>query len=208
MILSESEKNRIKGMYGLVTESESAPPPNESVLIAKKNPFKYDEYKDARRFYNSELKDGDLFFKINDTKDFINFVYEYNKKMATDFVKDLIGKKIRLEWRDGTDRIYEFIDLKCVDGDYDDYQTSFDIKMKDDKGEIVTSEMSMGRYGINMLGTKTSKLDDFMKPIGNKLIKTNAVRHSVDAFLPSSKLHLAPDEYFEIREIKREQTDF
>ena len=41
--------------------------PEESVLVTNKNPFKYEEFKDARRVYSPELKDGDRFYKFDDS---------------------------------------------------------------------------------------------------------------------------------------------
>jgi len=213
MILSESEKNRIKGLYGLVTEADTAPPPDESVLIAKKNPFKYDEYKEARQLYSNKLKDGDLFFKINDIDEFVNYSFTHNKKIANEFVKELVGKTIRLNYKNGEDKIFEIIDIECTNGDFDGLSLYFNLKMKNEQGDIISDGLSF-RYSFGFIAqfenqkTTSDKIANFLESLVDKMIKTTGIRRHTNAFLPNSNLDLVPDEYFEIREIKREKTDF
>jgi len=206
MILSESEKNRIKGLYGLVNESDAtAPPPNESVLVAKKNPFKDNNVmdmisKDGRFIrYDKDLVDGDTFLVYDNDN-----LQQYFQKISDDFFnRNFLGKTIRYNVGDT------------------DYTKKIEVKNK--RNVYVNSILPSTLYGISELGFRYPSIYyDFRKDdiIGypsdglgskkyevsdetkNKLLQI--FRGNKDKFLMSN----VPDEYWELREVKREKTDF
>ena len=210
MILSESEKNRIRGLYGLVTEADaSTPPPDESVLVTKKNPFKYDEYKDFRQPYSKKLKEGKKFFTIADGQ------YDNIKKDLDEYLKKSInGKTFRASfYNKSSDKLYKFgdnFDLKGVDVSWNSF-TERELNNSDiintiffshnkqiyPKTETYLTTKTSGYPAYINLGYETHKFDKWMYPISNFL------NQKTSEFIVNS-----PDEYWELREIKREKTDF
>lgn len=228
MILSESEKNRIKGMYGLVTESESAPPPSESVLLMKKNPFNapkeiYDRLtslvsyidgtrpknreKDKFNPYSKYLQDGDVFVVINGNC--------LQKKLLETIKKGLsgiVGKRFR-----GSDDNFYII------GDKDRLDSKeispirvhmFNPMLKSvyflpprviiplqDSESVLYYTPQDGFDGLINNGRHTPNLVD--RETEQKLV--NHLDQHIKPLLHRNNL---PDDCFEIREIKREQTDF
>jgi len=188
MILSESEKNRIKGLYGLVTESEaSAPPPDESVLVAKKNPFKDVKFKDFIRGYSPKLKDGELFTIFQPNKD----------KILSDINSKIYDKTIRLLSDIKTDKIVKIPKFTMISFDdlYDyNYQFNQNSISSLSSGQIhgdkiyVNSRYTPNRYFYN---NDYYDLPENLLKLFNDYI-----------------WHKLPDEYFEIRKIQREKTDF
>jgi hypothetical protein len=192
MILSESEKNRIRGLYGLVTEAETAPPPDESVLVAKKNPFKNGEYNIAARKYSPNMRDGELFtiLKPNDKK----ILDEINSRIS--------GKKVRLKTHD-KDTIftlpkYEKITFNSLYDKYEDWM-----------GGINSIKLISGK--IQTYSTIESNIylgDSYLR---NKITdgwNTYEIPHELEKIFDEYEFKNLPDEYFEIRKIQRENTDF
>jgi hypothetical protein len=227
MILSESEKNRIKGLYGLVTEGDSAPPPDESILVANKNPYKYSEYESARRLYNKNLVDGDMFYIIKRLDGeygyFGNLSGLYNK-ISLDVCKDILGKNVRLFEEDkilsiGNDVIIGSDDRIRVLG--------FELKntdkwlwvFEDKKCSIDEPRTHGGRLGIpTNLRTNTISRgwgytgikvpEKFTSVIVNKIVEIKKITNNLSMDKSESRIVNIPDEYFEIRKIQREKTDF
>ena len=222
MILSESEKNRIKGLYGIITEAETAPPPDERELVVKdKNPFKYTEYEDARRKYSPDLKDGDRFYQMknNEEKTFLHSSYwgsDFGKGLYyntfKDIFKPLVGKTIR---NNKTDEIYKI----------DPFHLKYDRFTKDwvvetDLNELFeliipnNSEAYLYKNTPNSMGGYTKiELNDEDKEIYGKFI--NYVRsllkdfvNQINSYKDEKNISTIPDEYFDIFKVKRRQTDF
>lgn len=207
MIINESERNRIKSLYGLITEDT---PPSESVLVAKKNPFKYPEYESARRMYSVDLKDNDLFYLITSM---YTFFQELEKQKIID---PLIGKTMKIVDSDVILTITNvYVDPKDnlevnVDGNPSSRVkkiiiTPNDVVLKDTYGEITDSQITT-KY--------LPKLNNFIEH-SRKLV--NSYRQDVNKFTTFSKdpklvdqsyIENIPDKFFEIRKIQRQETDF
>ena len=248
IVISESERKHIMNLY-------EAAPPSESVLVAKKNPFKYDEYADARRKYDKELKTGDRFF-IDNSQDINQYYYNELVKFGNEIVESLYGKTIRDD-----DTLYKIIGKSDEDvsndilsnflnskrntwkniilnpvtittvSDVNEQSSVFNqilpkspnlkltnvyfpvlyisdisllnfsdvVKKPNDlivsfKGLAFWNALQLNEYGLNISNTIDSpSLSDYVKnKFNSELFKLSDI----------------PDEFFEIREIKRQQTDF
>lgn len=224
MILSESEKNRIKGLYGLVTEADaSVPPPDESVLITKKNPFNlpkeiYDkiltEYDSiigsallgvekgvGFRMYNEKLKDGEYFLNY-DRDCFVDFIWGEIKPV----LDSLKGKSVRGN-KDNFLYFEEVYDIQRnliinnmfeVSPDSVYALTALKFYLKDEKGDTQSftyypkRDVFQNQYSRELSPESNDKLLKFLS----------------DNLKPLLDIKKLPDNCFEIREIKRKQTDF
>lgn len=201
LIITESEKKQILSLYEENTNT-SIPPPSESVLIANKNPFRYSEFESARREYSPDLKDGELFY--------ISKKYQYGveleKKFNQQFIKDLYNKTAKYD-----DVIYVFLSPYI----HESSSISFPYKIGDIRIEI------NGDYTQNYFVKRTNSRDgsfiiDFDKD-NNSGLYTKVWIPSIqelynkkykEELSPKLKIENIPDEYFEIRKIQRQQTDF
>jgi len=212
IIISESERSYIRKLY----ESESAPPPDEYVVVAIKNPFKDDEYVSARRGYSSYLKDGDLFTALTyksvnglDARNFILNILKEKLSGKSVRISDKIlvfGRQIEISnirvspfekvltsnsfIEDVTLKSYEFQSI------FDPYNYEVNFDLLDNEFWYRERKWSYGTtYTIGGMVRK--------KPTGwsEKLITTFKD-------FSSKIITELPDEYFEIREIRRRQTDF
>jgi hypothetical protein len=213
IIISESEKKNILSLYETTTV---APPPSESILVVKKNPFKYPEYESARRKYSKDLKDGDLFYVENGYDAFIS---KLEKTFNTEFINNLVGKKTR--WND---TIIEFVNSNPKP----------EYPMGDDPitPPNVNESKNFGSNRTNIIGRIDIKIDGVIKPYNiSSSVSLNGTYFFL-TFIPESfkdyKIdniksindlytkeyfkkvgpQYIPDEYFEIRKIQRIQTDF
>jgi len=191
MILSESEKDRIKGLYGLVTEADtSAPPPDESVLVEKKNPFNDVKFKDFIRGYSPELKDGDLFTIFKPDKD----------KILNDINSKIYGKTIRLYFSDyTTDKIVKIPKFTTISFN-DLYGYNYG------SNKISIASLSSEQYNGDTIHVNDRFKGYRPRYVHNKRfydLPENLLKIFIDFIW--NKL---PDEYFEIRKIQREKTDF
>jgi hypothetical protein len=208
MIISEQERSRIKSLYGLLTESA---PPNESVLVANKNPFKYSEYESAQRIYESSLNDGDMFFTINPT------IKEYLKSIFLPTYKSFIGKTIRIVNKDQILKVdgYTYpMDISLSSGystkvtpfsdlyilfKYMINGTLYPASYKPSSDRIGLPEI--GGFGNNSPFTKSDpEISNFLLQVGESIKSVYMDR--------LSNIQEIPDEYFEIRKIERQKTDF
>lgn len=204
MIINESEKKRIKSLYGLITEDA---PPSESVLVAYKNPFKYEEYESARRVYSASLVDGDMFYvqfdkelplKLQDEKEMkglqtilvgktINIEDEIYKIIS--IKSEYLGSKgsyyIRLENSSKYDSNYPYQTLRVKFDTYGKYHPSNTLKYSLQKGDN-RKDFSVTGEGLSRLGM------EIIKNMDNTKIEYKDL----------------PDENFEIRKIQRQKTDF
>lgn len=225
MILSESEKNRIKSLYGLQNEEETAPP-DESVLIAIKNPFKYDEYKDARTFYNSSLKNGDRFYQIRGeevepylNRNMLDDLTNYYKTNIFEKLQEQIdGKTVRIPQKDIISTITVQYPISNYRGNVEDnwYYTrinnttgnrdliGFDITLKLSSEGYIVVEYRRYRdiYFLSVVKGMDYNLSNTIKDHVTKSI--NTVINGMEPF----KISNFDDNNFEIREIQRKQTDF
>jgi hypothetical protein len=189
-IISENERKHILSLY----ESNMIPPPSESVLIANKNPFKYPEYESARRTYSSDLKDGDMFY-ITIKKH--NYERKIEIEFYDDFVKGLYNKTARYD-----DNIYRFlspntdtpysIGIQVNDGNINDYSLG------------VYEQWSVTNISFNIITKGFGQPSSISIPSITELFN----KQYQQIVTPKLQIENIPDEYFEIRKIKREQTDF
>jgi hypothetical protein len=232
MILSESEKNRIKGLYGLVTEGDSAPPPNESILVSNKNPFKYSEYESARRLYNKDLVDGDLFFKgVEVSGIWYSKIGKWLESQYYSLFSELDGKTLRLNSIDkiGTLVLYHHIGTYEVNNKSNTTVTYW-FKSKDSKkeGKIRIQIDGNSSYESPYGGGEFNITDDLPKDLVNNIMnrfkkfkRYDEVYSLIEDFNshPENEpykrfddhidiMKMIPDNCFEIRKIQREKTDF
>jgi hypothetical protein len=214
LIITEEDKTRIRKLY------ETATPPSESILIAKLNPFKEQSYfnipelprekwETARRPYSSYLKDGDLFTVVS--------VYDENeleKFVTNEFVTNLQGKTIRIDDKILTfgsnikipyvslnrfDKVLEnqsFVNRVAIQSEETFRYEESNIKYFNLIDNTIESSSEYKRY------EKTTYYDsppysEWQKSLMNTFKK-----------ISSEMITKIPDEYFEIRQIKREKTDF
>jgi len=237
MILSESEKNRIKGMYGLVTESESesAPPPSESVLLMKKNPFNapkeiYDRLtslvsyndgtirkkreKNVFNRYSKNLQDGDVYVVINE---------DCLEKKILETIKKGLSGMVGKRFRGSDDNFYIIGDKDRLDSEE---ISSVSLGMFSSilgvylplKVIIPLQDSKSALYYFPQDGFINGRINSYQIQKGyNSRHTSNLVdRETEQKLLNHLNQHLKPllhrnnlpDDCFEIREIKREQTDF
>jgi len=220
LIITEEEKNRIKLLY------EVATPPSESVLIATKNPFKDNEYVTARRIYSPKLQNGDLFFEIKNPTGYKKFAGQHNSKMIQDFVNNnLIGKTFRSD----NDDAYRIDSLTMNENDMvSDYDSKFyeSLITNTTTNESVKGKMTILGYLENNsvkstirfhMGVKQSNGLYHIEPsklnqVYKQYVIDNGLQKTIDGFyVPSTdwlSINKIPDEYFEIRKIERQKTDY
>jgi hypothetical protein len=212
MIINENEKNRIKSLYGLLTESA---PPEENVLVANKNPFKYEEYKNARKFYNSNLKDGDLFFKIKGESGWKNGMTDY---LSSKIKQNFDGKTIR--WNDNIGKLrFEENNNIFVKSEGETGTQSilgFYINLQDENGRRIGEIVFNPRDGFKELKRSRVDYEKYNKnPSGSLPLKDEFITISIQnndsmktLVFSFSNWNVLPDEFFEIRKIQRQKTDF
>ena len=180
-------ENQERLMFQLI-EAELGP--EESVLVAKKNPFKYEEFKDARRVYDASLKNGDRFYQ--------HFHWDYNSSV---FYK--LGDEIKKALQDKTIRIGDDIrkiivlasteDIKILINGWSYYleierfiNSQTEIKIVDEYSRRAEDPYIFKQKVIPIIQLVQSIIDK------NKLVPTEE----------------REDEFFAIREIQRKDTDF
>jgi len=218
MILSESEKNRIKGLYGLITESETVPPPNERELVVRdKNPFKYTEYEDARREYSADLKDGDRFYVSKELGPFMGYLnmggkpYNtfYDVELFYPIFKDLVGKTIRALDKDEIKQIKKIHVSK--DSTYCEIYWSDSVSEKT-RLVIDINGDAYNKTSIVFTSEKTELSNDELNHYSS-LIKyvvnlLKELKTKLEKFSNKDNWAEIPDIYFDIYKVKRQQTDF
>jgi hypothetical protein len=206
LIITEEEKNRIKLLYE-VTKTETTPPPNESELVVKDvNPFRYEQYADARRLYSPELKDGDRFYTYEGVG--------YEMGLTNELRKIIEGKSIRISSIDeivtpeinqisyrkvwGGPKIIIYLNvlkplITEIEVKPESYMLDFHSGLSDDEKLKIRNEFEpyLKNY-ILFVQTEFKKyLEKYNKYVEQKI-----------------DLQDVPDIYFEIYKIKRSQTDF
>ena len=202
LIISETERKNILSLY---ESTNIVPPPSESVFVANKNPFKYPEYEMARREYSGNLKDGDMFY-IQKVFNNTNKIKEFNEK----FVKSLYNKTARVG-----DVIYTFLNPSIIESTNlgrrgsGEYIGEIKVKKNNNSPSLyrITKE-------FNPTTNKLIIIFDF-KAGGNIIDRLNfqsisdLYNEGFEKIIPNKIIiEDIPDEYFEIRKIKRQQTNF
>ena len=206
----------------------------ESVLIDRRNPFKWEAYKYARQPYNSNMKDGDFFYLINETE-FKNYVTE-TKKICEELrlqniekYKNAITKFQNKTIRQG-DKIFQIGEVKT---ELDGFNLSVIVKIKplesDNFGgydfiDYKTNYYGQGKGDLNLPTIQVTNVD---KPYDLYSLGSNFTLPLEKANGGPLNLNLTdfcfglggkeyinqniqklPDEVFEIRKVVRQQTDF
>lgn len=216
IFINESEKNRIRFLY----ENKSLPPNESEIVVEKKNPFKYQEYINARKEYSPNLKNGDMFYVSNGLQVPSTFYsvflsqyvpnrdskFYYN--LFKDIFKDFMGKTVRLVDND------QIINIK-----------KFDVNVADSSinvfGGLPNNPVSLLDLRINKNGNVKTKeglrdlrnLTDEEKQkhlnlINYSLKLLDELQKKVEYFSNIENFKEIPDEYFDIYRIKRQETDF
>ena len=201
LIISETEKKNILSLY---EATNVVPPPSESVLVDNKNPFKYPEYESARRTYSSDLKDGDMFYILTG---FSKFAAE--QELNKNFRKGLYNKTVRID-----DNIYTF--LKTSINESTNFGGGGTISLG--SIEIIKNNDSPKFSSIKAkLDTTTNKFQVFFvydaasansKSISIQSISDLYSQKYKEEVTDKSVVGNMPDEYFEIRKVQRQKTDF
>jgi len=219
LLITEEEKNRIKSLYETTT-----PPPSESVLVANKNPFKDSEYVTARRVYTPKLQNGDLFFEIVNESKYREYASDQNSKMIDEFVSGIIGKTFR-----ENDENYRIDDLKLSDnqvgGDGGSKFYNFTLTNVNNN-QTYNGLMTILGYLENTQSKSTIRFHFkekqsnglyYLEPqklneVYSQYVITNCIQEKLDGFYSPTTSWLSinkiPDEYFEIRKIERQKTDY
>lgn len=208
-IIKESQERLI---YQLVEREIGI---EESILVAKKNPFKYEEFKDARNRYVPSLKDGERFF---------DYYKELNKKFGEnkiiDFYKTLLLNKTV---RGNDDKTYTIKDIKV---NY--YPSDLEYAYPSNKNppkysfHLWLNFDEIGEFGAcTTVGFNTAaancKLAKFTgslavlntkEPYEEQIYVSDKLLQFLDENQPKFSRADYPDEGFEIRQIQKKNTDF
>jgi len=207
IVITEEEKQTIKRLY------ESAPPPDESVLVTKKNPFNNKEYLDMLivdnadylRKYNKDMVDGDIFLVYDKDK-----VDEYFELIADEiYDKHFRGKSIRyVDYKEDTDKTHKLSDSPrryekhychmCVGKMYLNTTFSYGVREIHFPKPRIKYYYDGDKFDTLYPRNKATISDDTKNKL-RKVFLTYKDRFHI------SKL---PDEFFEIRKIVRTKTDF
>lgn len=201
LIISETEKKNILSLY---EATNVVPPPSESILVANKNPFKYPEYESARHTYSSDLKDGDMFYILTG---FNKFVTE--QELNKNFRKSLYNKTVRID-----DDIYTFLKTSINEstnfggggasslGSIEIMKNNDSPKFSSIKAKFDTTTNKFNVWFVYDAATSNSK------SISIQSISDLYSQKYKEEVTDKSVVENMPDEYFEIRKILREKTDF
>ncbi len=188
-ILSEQEKLRIKSLY------ENAIPPDEFEVVGYINPFrekKYFPYVHVN--YSPSLKDGDLFYDLQNI-DYFSYSMEKYTKCIKDFLKpisselsDLIGKTVRT----GDDSIQKISEIIVRLGEL--------VGALHPSTKLILTSL---KDSDDIIPYKIYVLDENQKRVENQNLN-DVIRKR----LPQITAKDLPDCLFELKKVKRIQTDF
>ena len=174
---------------------------------------KYSEYESARREYSKDLVDGDLFYKVIKLNEYWrgieSNIFSYYNGNSIRLLSDVIAKVTFIpSVTSGTPSIYVKFNRECPE-EYlknDKYFAEFKLEYSGERDRLFIGEN--GGAGIFHFYTfsggwqpATNVPDTFISRISNDLKKYIGLKENF-------KLETLPDEYFEIRKIVRETTDF
>jgi hypothetical protein len=191
------------------------PPPEESIFVANKNPFRDRQYINARRVYSPQLNDGDLFYNIN-----VKCIRE-----DTTFVRlyeSFVNKSIRITELDvivkissalGGIRYQSFDDTLLKNGyisfTYNIHRKYYSVVFILEGGH--NRLMCIRGSDIKSCVMGHSSLLQVNKEYDGEIydVLVNISEKMKDTYLYYfSDLSRIPDECFEIRQVKRLTTDF
>ena len=167
---------------------ESVDGPKESVVIDKVNPFNHPEYKKYIREYSKDLKDGDIFVVFD--------AWGFGR-----FLNNLFGKKT-IRFNDEVENIIFSESLNSARNitwpgfPESDSPLNKTINLSNDKGSGFLYYNNGKLYTFSVGGYKeyvNEKLKDYLE---DKIIN------------PYGKWEGVPNEFFEIRKVQRQETDF
>ena len=196
LIISETEKKNILSLY---ESTNVVPPPSESVLVENVNPFKEPKYQSITMSeYKPDLKNGSLFFVLDENKIELWVLSIINN--------DLSGKTIRL-YNDYKDEIKIIPKFEGY-GTYVSLNKN-PISIKDKNKacivKISTGTLYSGAASVNSNGSVKINYPNDYDDLNSSGVDSLKIFNSVISKILWSKV---PDEYFEIRKIQRQQTDF
>lgn len=188
-IITEEEKLRIKSLY------ESSVPPNEYEIVGYINPFKDQKYLPyAHVKYSKELKEGDLFYDLQNI-DYFSFNMGKYQKCLIDFIKpissnlsDLIGKTVRT----ANDEIKKISKI--------DLRLGVLVGARTLRTELLLGSL---KNADELIPYKIYILDENQEPI-----EKENVNQAIEKRLPKITAKDLPDCLFELKKVKRTQTDF
>jgi hypothetical protein len=205
--------------------------PEESVLVANKNPFKSEAFKNVRDGYYSSLKDGDLFYEIKeDLKPFCEKLYEENLEIVKKIIPNLEGKTIRIS----ADVIYKIIKVNAIlgtegnilfkvlvkidDSEFAEYtgelasrldrpysfsgsfdEITFSEVKFDKRNMVIITEFDESYFTLPLEKANGGPIKFFRTDFCSSNLLQNGVTFGIEE---------VPDEYFEIRKVQRQKTDF
>ena len=216
LIILEEEKKGIMVLYENTTD-------NNSILITNKNPFRDNEYVNARKRYSTNMKYGDLFYNLKDLEKYREFSRKHNNEKINEFVKSIIGKTFK-----GDDNIsykIEDLKLKSTSSDttpyYDYILTNLSNSEKLSGLMTILGELSGKDIKSTIRFHHDEKKPDgtfFNEPVGlNKFYSDYVLENCLQdmsslkfPMIPDSeklKIEKVPDEYFEIRKLQTPKSD-
>jgi hypothetical protein len=211
-IITEEEKNRIKLLY------EVALPPSESILVIQnKNPFKYDEYKDARRIYSKDLNDGDRFYiKKKYEEDIQNFVFNSIIK------NNIQGKTIRLIDEDKIIKVsnvsinpnemvisFDKYFYRSVNNSYPPKETFFYSLIIKPNEEYISGQIKDDYFETNQIINIPEKVKTLLSNFINYCrLKMDEFNNEVEFLSNPENIQELPDDFFNIYKVSRVKTDF
>jgi hypothetical protein len=211
-VITEDEKKEIMKLYEQYSSSVSK-------LIAQKNPFSNQEFKNATRSYNTKLLNGELFSQwtpriyfemidyLNEKLDGKTFMYSFEKEGKWNEVKLEFQKKPDMAFGEnwvivtslkinnnfdtfGTQPVLNSLILQVRLKDFENHQFDMNMDLKN------ISKFFVDKYKIlrsqqtqTIAGSQWEKLYNYL----------------VNEPLKPSNL---PDKMFEIREVEKSKTDF
>lgn len=195
LIITEEEKNNIRNLYEVKpTEQFSTPPPNESIFVIKKNPYKDSEYITARQTYKGNLQNGLLFYILDTEK-----VKEWFLGILNN---NLFNKSVRI-FKDEDDKIINIPKLI--------YMTISPHSVRPDgnftygaEGNIPGHTYNVNVYYDGIIREDYAR-DKYSSP---KTYSSQKIDNIQKLFIDYGLWSKIPDDFFSIHKIQREKTDF
>jgi hypothetical protein len=211
-VISEEEKKSIMKMYEQYSSSNSK-------LVAKKNPFNNNQFKNANRSYNSQLTNGELFTEWSPRINFemIDYLNEKLNGKTILYSFEQQGKKneLKLEFKKNPDLLLDenwiTITNLIMNENFDTFETQPVVNSLILQGRLVDGENH--QFNLDMVSKnihkffvdryKITRREQFQSISGSQWEKL--YNFVVNELLKPSTL---PDNMFEIREVEKSKTDF
>jgi hypothetical protein len=211
-VISEEEKKSIMKMYEQYSSSNSK-------LVAKKNPFNNNQFKNANRSYNSQLTNGELFTEWSPRINFemIDYLNEKLNGKTILYSFEQQGKKneLKLEFKKNPDLLLDenwiTITNLIMNENFDTFETQPVVNSIILQGRLVDGENH--QFNLDMVSKnihkffvdryKITRREQFQSISGSQWEKL--YNFVVNELLKPSTL---PDNMFEIREVEKSKTDF